>query len=68
MGVGKQKSRRSVAKRIRITGTGKIVMQKSGHKHRLVAKSKRAKGLAKKTHLVFGGDALQLKKAVPIMK
>ncbi|MEZ4087430.1 MAG: 50S ribosomal protein L35 [Candidatus Gracilibacteria bacterium] len=39
----KQKTRKSAAKRIKVTGSGKIRLQKSAKNHLLINKSKRQK-------------------------
>lgn len=64
MAAGKQKTRKAVAKRITTTGTGKIMRQKAACQHRLVPKSKKAKGLSKMRHAVHSGDAKNLLKAI----
>jgi large subunit ribosomal protein L35 len=54
---GKMKTRKAVAKRFTVSGSGKVLREKAAHNHRLVPKSKKAKGLAKMKHQVSKGDA-----------
>lgn len=64
MAVGKQKTRRAVAKRVKVSGTGKLLHEKAGRKHRLVAKSSQAKGKAKSKHVLCSSDVKVLRKAL----
>jgi ribosomal protein L35 len=65
---GKQKTRKSMSKRFTLTnpkkGIGKVMRQKAAHNHRLVPKSKRAKGLAKMNHVVSPGDAKNIRRGI----
>ena len=60
---GKQKTNQSMAKRFKTTKT-KILRQKAAHNHRLVPKSKKAKGKAKYLHAITKGDAKNIRKKV----
>jgi len=62
---GKQKVKQSIAKRFKKTGTGKWVHEHAAHRHRLVAKSSKAKGLSKLLHTVSKGDGKNIKRAIP---
>ena len=53
----KGKVRKSVSKRFRLSGSGKILRQRAAHNHRLIPKSKKSKGLAKIKQGVASGDA-----------
>lgn len=64
---GKQKTRSSAKKRIRITGTKKFAHEKAAHNHLLQQKSKRQKRLAKKIRKV-NAYAKVLKRMLPSKK
>jgi ribosomal protein L35 len=64
MAVGKQRTRRAMAKRVTTTGSGKVMRQKAAHNHRLVPKSKSAKGMSKMRHEVASTDAKNLLKCI----
>lgn len=61
----KLKSHSATKKRIKITGTGKMMMQKSSKQHRLDQKSKRQKKAFQGGKPVFKGDAKGLAKLLP---
>ena len=62
---GKSKTKKSVAKRFKITGTGKILRRKQGKRHLLVSKNaKRKRNLGKAT-LVSAADVKNIKKCLP---
>ena len=56
---GRQKTRKSVSKRIKKSGSGRLLRAHANHRHRLVAKSKKAKGKSKYSHAVASGDGKQ---------
>lgn len=64
MATGKQKTRKSVSKRIKISGSGKLLRQKAAHNHRLIPKSKKSKGLAKLSHQVSKTNVKNIKRAI----
>lgn len=64
MPAGKQKTKKSIAKRFKFSGSGKMMRQKAAHNHRLNPKSKKAKGLAKMNHEVSKGEVKNLKRGV----
>jgi len=62
---GKAKTRKAVAKRFKITGTGKILRRKQGKRHLLIKKNaKRKRNLGKAT-LVSDADAPMVKANMP---
>lgn len=60
-----QKTRKSVAKRFKITGTGKMLRRTPGFRHLLGAKSTKAKRRASHDKLVAPGQAAALRKCLP---
>jgi large subunit ribosomal protein L35 len=60
-----QKTKKSVAKRFKLTGTGKLVRRTPGFRHLLSAKSSKQKRRASKDKLVAEGHAKPLKRALP---
>ena len=52
----KQKTRRSAAKRFRLTGTGKIRRNKANHRHMLIRRSNKAKRKMRQDGLVSNSD------------
>ena len=59
------KTRSSVKKRVKITWTGKIMLQKAGKRHLLSDKTKRAKGRNKYGVAVDGSEAKKIKQQLP---
>jgi large subunit ribosomal protein L35 len=63
--LGKTKTKKSVAKRFKMTGTGKMVRRKQGKRHLLIKKNaKRKRNLGKAT-LVSDADLPRLKLCLP---
>lgn len=60
-----QKTKKSIAKRFKLTGTGKLVRRTPGFRHLLATKSSKQKRRASKDKLVADGQARQLKRALP---
>jgi large subunit ribosomal protein L35 len=61
-----QKTKKAIAKRFKVTGTGKIVRYgKPGHRHCLSAKSSKRKRSACQHQVVPKGMAAKFKKALP---
>ncbi|HID32904.1 MAG TPA: 50S ribosomal protein L35 [bacterium (Candidatus Stahlbacteria)] len=58
----KKKTKKSLAKRVKITGTGKIIRHKSGRSHLLSKKKKKRKRSLKKEKLVAGQKRCQLRR------
>jgi large subunit ribosomal protein L35 len=60
------KTKKSVAKRFKITATGKVLRSKAGKRHLLQTKSaKRRRALRGGGHLVHERDAHRIKDAMP---
>jgi large subunit ribosomal protein L35 len=60
-----QKTKKSVAKRFKITGTGKMLRRTPGFRHLLAAKSTKAKRRATRDKHVAPGHAAALIKCLP---
>ena len=56
----KLKTNRSAAKRLRVTGTGKIRRNKAGKRHILTSKDKKRKRNLRRGTLVHPGDAKRM--------
>ncbi len=61
----KRKSNSGLKKRIKVTGTGKIMFSKSAKKHLLVNKSKRQKKLNRAGKQASASDSKWIKKLLP---
>ena len=60
-----QKTKKSVAKRFKISGTGKLIRRTPGFRHLLAAKSTKSKRRASRDKLVAEGHAKPLKRCLP---
>jgi large subunit ribosomal protein L35 len=60
-----QKTKKSVAKRFKLTATGKLMRRTPGFRHLLSAKSTKQKRRASKDKLVAPGHAKPLKRCLP---
>ena len=60
-----QKTKKSIAKRFKLTARGKLVRRTPGFRHLLSAKSTKSKRRANKDKLVAAGHAEPLKRALP---
>ena len=60
----KQKSHKGIRKRIRVTGTGKLVRKKAGRRHLLTAKSRKRKRNMRRTTLVASADEKRIKRVI----
>ena len=60
-----QKTKKSVAKRFKLTATGKLVRRTPGFRHLLAAKSTKQKRRASRDKLVAEGHAKPLKRCLP---
>jgi len=60
----KQKTHSGAKKRVKITGSGKLRMQKAAHNHRLNPKNKRQKNLGGSTLSVSSADMKRMKKVM----
>ncbi len=63
--MAKLKTRKSVAKRFKVTGTGKILRRKSGKKHLLGHKTPKRKSWLSRPSVVSQGDAEAIKRMLP---
>lgn len=62
----KLKTKKAVAKRFKITGTGKVMHYGSGGSHLLSGKSAKRKRRIRKSHVLKGkGDAKMIKRLLP---
>jgi large subunit ribosomal protein L35 len=62
---GAAKTRKSVAKRFKITGTGKVLRRKQGRRHLLVNKSAKRKRRLAKAGVVAQVDIRRIKECLP---
>ncbi|MFP6865126.1 MAG: 50S ribosomal protein L35 [Roseibacillus sp.] len=62
---GKAKTRKAVAKRFKVTGTGKILRRKQGKRHLLQKKSRKRKRFLGKVTLVSKADLKAVKASLP---
>ncbi len=62
----KLKTKRSAAKRFKITGTGKIKRRRAYHSHILTKKSRKRKRHLRKPALVFKGEVKSIKRLLGI--
>jgi large subunit ribosomal protein L35 len=60
-----QKTKKSVAKRFKLTGRGKLMRRTPGFRHLLSAKSTKSKRRASKDKLVAPGHAAPLLRCLP---
>lgn len=60
-----QKTKKSVAKRFKLTGTGKLLRRTPGFRHLLASKSTKSKRRAAKDKKVAPGHAAALMKCLP---
>jgi large subunit ribosomal protein L35 len=60
-----QKTKKSIAKRFKLTATGKMMRRTPGFRHLLAAKSTKAKRRATKDKLVAPGQAAALIRCLP---
>ena len=60
-----EKTKKSVAKRFKITGTGKLMRRTPGFRHLLGAKSAKAKRRATRDKIVAPGHAAALMQCLP---
>ena len=63
--IARSKTRKSVAKRFKITGTGKIKRSKSSRRHLLASKSSKKKRHMAKSTLVHSSDVARIKANLP---
>ncbi|MFT5106123.1 MAG: large subunit ribosomal protein L35 [Verrucomicrobiales bacterium] len=65
--LGKTKTRKSAAKRFKMTGTGKLKRYKQGKRHLLIKKNAKRKRKLGKATLVSDADMPRLKKCMPYL-
>ncbi len=63
----KLKTRKAVAKRFKITGTGKVVHYRAGKRHILGKKSAKRKRRLSKPKVLTGTQAKMIKKMLPYL-
>ncbi|MEI8175896.1 MAG: 50S ribosomal protein L35 [Candidatus Omnitrophota bacterium] len=63
--MAKLKTRKSVAKRFKITGTGKVMRRKAGHKHLLGGKTPKRKMQLGRSALVSKEETRVIKQMLP---
>jgi large subunit ribosomal protein L35 len=63
--VNMQKTKKSVAKRFKISGTGKLIRRSPGKRHLLSSKTVKQKRRLSKDKVVSPGHAAQLFKCLP---
>jgi large subunit ribosomal protein L35 len=63
----KMRTKRAAAKRLKITGTGKLKRNRGWKRHKLEAKSPKRKRRLRKQVLVSKADAPRLKRLVPYL-
>jgi len=64
---GKAKTRKAVAKRFKVTGTGKLLRRKQGKRHILQKKNRKRKRNLGKVTLVSEADAPRVKESLPFL-
>ncbi|MCU0794445.1 MAG: ribosomal protein [Verrucomicrobiota bacterium] len=62
---GKAKTRKAVAKRFKVTGTGKVLRRKQGKRHLLQCKNRKRKRHLGKVALVSDADIKNVKENLP---
>ena len=60
----KQKTRRSAAKRFRLTGTGKIKRNKANHSHMLIRRSKSTKRKKRQPDIVDASEEKRVRRMI----
>ncbi len=63
----KLKSHRGFAKRIKVTGTGKLKRAKAFHSHLLSSKTPKMKRRLSKADTIHASDAKRVKKLIPYL-
>ena len=64
---GKAKTRKAVAKRFKVTGSGKVLRRKQGKRHILTKKNRKRKRNLGKAALVSDGDIKAVKENLPFL-
>jgi large subunit ribosomal protein L35 len=63
--IARRKTKKAVAKRFKVTGTGKVLRSQSGKRHLLASKSAKRKRQLAKTALVDKTDIARVKDNLP---
>jgi large subunit ribosomal protein L35 len=63
----KMKTKRAAAKRLKMTGTGRLKRNRGWKRHNLEAKPPKRKRRLRKQHLVAKADEARLKRLVPYL-
>ena len=63
----KMRTKRAAAKRLKATGTGKLMRQRGWKRHKLEGKNPKRKRRLRKAVLVSAADAPRLKRLVPYL-
>lgn len=63
--IARRKTKKAVAKRFKITGTGKILRSQAGKRHLMISKSAKSKRQAAKAVLVDKTDMARIKENMP---
>lgn len=63
--IARSKTRKAVAKRFKITGTGKVMRSHSGRRHLLECKSSKSKRKLGKSVVVHESDTARIKANLP---
>ncbi len=63
--IARSKTRKSVAKRFKITGTGKVLRNKAGRRHLLSAKNAKSKRALARPALVHSTDMKRILENLP---
>jgi large subunit ribosomal protein L35 len=61
----KMKTKSSVAKRVKVTGKGRLKRHRSGHNHLLASKSKPRKRRLRQSTVIEGRNEKRVKKLMP---
>lgn len=60
-----RKTRKSIAKRFKVTGTGKVMQRRVGYRHKLGKRSPQQKRVAGKDQLSAPATRMMVKRALP---
>ena len=63
--IARRKTKKAVAKRFKITGTGKILRSQASKRHLMASKSAKRKRLLSKSALVHNTDMQRIKENLP---
>ena len=63
--IARRKTKKAVAKRFKITGTGKVLRSQAGKRHLMISKNAKSKRQAAKSALVDKTDLARIKENMP---